>query len=453
MTHWAWDAIFYHIYPLGFCGAPSKNDFCSPVVPRLELERDWIPHLRNLGVNALYLGPVFESGTHGYDTADYFQVDRRLGNNGTLSQLVSSLHENGIRVILDGVFHHVGRDFWAFRHILDHHQNSPYCAWFQGLSFGRHSPYDDPFSYEAWNGHYNLVKLNLQNPDVKNHLFQAVEMWIQEFDINGLRLDAADYIDLNFLKELAGICRHARPDFWLVGEVIHGDYRKWANPETLDSVTNYECYKGLYSSHVDKNYFEIAYSLNRQFGERGIYRHLPLYSFADNHDVDRVASSLKRPEHLYPLYCLLFAMPGVPSIYYGSEWGIEGKKKNGDDSPLRPHLDLSTASQTGRHHDLAKIIGKLSKIRRGSEALKYGHYRQLAVRHEQLAFARQTSNECVIVLVNAADHAIPFELSVPANYGNQLIDMLNPGESFPISRGKAEIDVVWPRWARIMLVT
>ena len=225
MPHWAWDAVIYHIYPLGFCGAAASNDFCSPPTPRLDLVYDWIPHLQDLGVTAVYLGPVFESSTHGYDTVDYFHVDRRLGNNETLSHLVSALHQNGMRVILDGVFNHVGRDFWAFRDVLDHHENSSYCDWFQGLSFGSRSPYGDPFTYETWHGHYNLVKLNLRNPAVKKHIFQAVTTWINEFDIDGLRLDAADCMDLDFLKELAAICRKARSDFWLVGEVIHGDYR------------------------------------------------------------------------------------------------------------------------------------------------------------------------------------------------------------------------------------
>ncbi|HEX7568085.1 MAG TPA: alpha-amylase family glycosyl hydrolase, partial [Anaerolineaceae bacterium] len=340
MKNWIEKAIFYAIYPLGFCGAPPGNDFSAPPQARLEQVHTWLDHIQTLGANALYLGPVFESSAHGYDTADYYWVDRRLGSNETLAQLSASLHQRGMRLVLDGVFNHVGRHFWAFRDLLEHGESSPYRDWFCNLRFDRRSPYNDPFSYEGWNGHYELVKLNLGNPQVRDHLFGAVETWVCQFDIDGLRLDAADCLDLNFLKELSAFCRSLKPDFWLMGEVIHGDYRRWANPETLDSVTNYECYKGLYSSHVDRNYFEIAYALNRQSGPGGIYRDLLLYNFADNHDVDRVASSLANPAHLYTLYILLFSMPGVPSIYYGSEWGIEGKKSNGSDLPLRPWLDL-----------------------------------------------------------------------------------------------------------------
>jgi glycosidase len=277
-------------------------------------------------------------------------------------------------------------------------------------------------------------------------------MWIREFDIDGLRLDVADCINIAFLKELAAFCKSRRPDFWLMGEVIHGDYRKWANAETLDSVTNYECYKGLYSSHVDKNYFELAYALNRQFGEGGLYRNLPLYAFADNHDVNRVASNLKNPGHLYPLYSLLFTMPGVPSIYYGSEWGIEGRRNGGDDHVLRPHLDLFEVSHNSPHRDLPGLIGRLARIRRHSDALRYGNYRQLLVSHEQFAFARQTQEECVVVAVNAADKPVPFDLALPMTGGKQLLDLLNEGDSFPVNGGKARIDVVKPCWPRIMIV-
>jgi cyclomaltodextrinase len=451
--HWANDAVFYHIYPLGLCGAPPRNDFDSLIVPRLAQLVDWIDHLKGLHVNALYLGPVFESTAHGYDTADYFRVDRRLGHNETLSQVVSALHREGIRVILDGVFNHVGRDFWAFRDVQAHQQRSAYRDWFAGLCFGGRTPHGDPFTYESWNGHYDLVKLNLCHPEVRGHLFEAIQMWIREFDIDGLRLDVADCLDIAFQRELAAFCRGLRPDFWLMGEVVHGDYRRWANGETLDSVTNYECYKGLYSSHVDGNYYEIAYALNRQFGENGLYRGLPLYNFADNHDVDRVTSRLRNPAHLYPLYCLLFTMPGVPSIYYGSEWGIEGRRNGDDDRPLRPRLDLGELRRTSPQPNLVAAIRRLAAIRHRSPALRVGSYRQLSISHEQLAFARQVEDEQVVVLVNGSAEAARFELAIPAADGNALVDLLNPGESFQVAGGRAEIDGVPPHWARILAVS
>ena len=319
-----------------------------PRAPRLDKLYGWLDHLQGLGVNALYLGPLFESASHGYDTTDYFRVDRRLGDNAVLAGLSGELHRRGMRLILDGVFHHVGREFWGFRDLREHGEGSPYRDWFAGVSFDGPGPRGDGFRYEGWEGNLDLVRLELRNPRVREHLFQAVQGWVEQFAIDGLRLDVAYLLDPEFLGELGRLCRSLKPDFWLLGEVIHGDYRRWAAPGLLDSTTNYECYKGLYSSHNDHNYFEIAYALNRQFGEGGIYRDLPLYGFADNHDVDRVASRLEEPGHLFPLYCLLFTMPGVPSIYYGSEWGIEGRRTDRDDRhcvrlwtssecPDRPH--------------------------------------------------------------------------------------------------------------------
>jgi glycosidase len=452
MTHWAFDSIFYHIYPLGLCDAPAVNDFHSPAEPRLGKVFEWLDHIQGLGVNALYLGPLFESTRHGYDTADYFWVDRRLGDNALLKELVRVCHERGMRVILDGVFNHVGRDFWAFRDVLEKGQSSAYCNWFAGLSFNGRSPHNDPFTYEGWSGHYDLVKLNLYNPDVVAHLLLAVEMWIKDFGIDGLRLDAADVVEHGFLRQLAAFTKSLRPDFWLVGEVVHGDYNKWANPEMLDAVTNYECYKGLYSSHADKNYFEIAYALQREFGEQGLYRGLPLYNFVDNHDVDRVASNLTNPAHLYPLYGLLFTMPGVPSIYYGSEWGLEGKRRGGDDRPLRPALDLNSARENAPHPELAEVIARLAQVRYGSDALRHGDYHQLLVQSEQFAFMRRSGGERVVVLVNAADTAAAVELNLPEVNGGQLGDLLDTGETIHIhSSGKVPVNV-WPHWLRILQI-
>jgi glycosidase len=205
MRHWACDSVFTTFIHSAYAG--GLGTILLPVIPRPEQLYGWVDHLQNLGVNAVWLGPVFESTAHGYDTADYFQVDRRLGTNHTLSGVISALHQKGIRVILDAVLNHVGRDFWAFRDVREHNERSAYCDWFHGLNFQMRSPFDDPFTYKAWNGCYDLVKLNLHNPAVKKHLFQAVEMWIQEFSLDGLRLDAADCMDIDFLKELVP-CRY-----------------------------------------------------------------------------------------------------------------------------------------------------------------------------------------------------------------------------------------------------
>ncbi|HQU44200.1 MAG TPA: alpha-amylase family glycosyl hydrolase [Pirellulales bacterium] len=454
MPHsWAPNAFFYHIYPLGQCGAEDRNDFHSPPNARLDQLRGWIDHLRWLGADALYLGPVFESTAHGYDTADYYHVDRRLGADETLAGLTTALHAAGIRVVLDGVFHHVGRDFWAFRDLRQNGEQSPYRDWFAGVDFGRRSPCGDAFAYDAWEGHFDLVKLNLHHAHVREHLFGAVRSWVERFDIDGLRLDVAYALDPGFVRELAAFCHSLRPDFWLLGEAVHGDYRRLAGPGLLDAVTNYECYKGLYSSHNDRNYFEIAHSLNRLFGEGGLYRELTTYNFADNHDVNRVASTLRNPAHLYPLHLLLCTMPGVPSLYAGSEWAVEGVKVKGDDRPLRPALPSPTdAAARGSHPELAQAIARFAAIRRNSPALRLGSYRQLHVASEQFAFERKHLGETAIVAVNASAAPVEIELQ-PAPVGSHTFeDQLEPGKVFGVRRNRLRVELP-ACWGRILIPT
>lgn len=449
-TKWFEKAQFYHIYPMGFCGAPQSNDFCSPAQNRLSLLYGWTDHILSLGADAIYLGPVFESSSHGYDTVDYYHVDRRLGNNASFKELVHYLKGRGIKVVLDAVFNHTGRDFWAFRDILQKGQSSEYTGWYNGLDFGMRSPYGDNFSYESWNGHYSLAKLNLHNPEVRRHLFDAVAYWMDEFGIDGLRLDAADCLDMDFLSELSRFCKAKRGDFFLLGEVIHGDYRRWIHEGGLDSVTNYECYKGLYSSLADKNYFEIAYSLNRQFGEGGIYRNMPLYAFADNHDVNRVTENLKRAEHLYPLYCMLYTMPGLPSVYYGSEWGIQGRKTNGSDAPLRPHLELASIHQRASHKALPAVISRLAQMRKDSMALSLGSYRQLYVSHQQMAYLREYQGEKIIIVMNSSEEKENLTLTLPGGIGGKFVDILNGGEPLVSENSRLSINDLYPNWCRVL---
>ena len=259
---WFDEAVLYQIYPLGLCGAPEYQD--DVTVPRIRRLLDWVDHIKKLGADTVLLNPVFDSDKHGYDTRDYNRLDPRLGTNEDLAAVCRAFHEAGVRVMLDGVFNHVGRGFWAFRDVQEHGQASPYCGWFHDLNFGGPSPMGDPFWYTAWQGHYELVKLNLKNPEVRDHLLGAVGMWMDRFHIDGLRLDAADCVDFDFFRALKHYTKSRDPEFWLMGEIIHGDYARWANPEMLDSVTNYECWKGNWSAHNTKNYFEIAHSLHRQ---------------------------------------------------------------------------------------------------------------------------------------------------------------------------------------------
>jgi glycosidase len=403
------NSIFYHIYPLGFCGAQEKNDYHSPATSSLLKISDNIEHFKKLGINAVYLGPLFESESHGYNTVDYYHVDRRLGTNDDLRNLINNFHANGISVILDAVFNHSGREFFAFKDIKNNRNNSKYTDWYLNINFSGNNHYNDGFSYEGWAGCLDLVKYNLRNPEIKEHLIQSALQWIREFDIDGLRLDAADVLDFDFMRELSAQCRNEKQDFWLVGEVVHGDYSRWIRYAGLNSVTNYESYKGSWSSFNDNNFFEIAYSLNRQFGQHGIYQQIPMYNFLDNHDVNRIASTLNCSEHLPLVYGLLFTMPGVPSVYYGSEFAIQGKRENGSDKQLRPTLEKLYFSE------LTEWIAKLIQIRKQTPSLYNGDYKELLVTSKQFAFMRAFQNEKTAIVFNCDFNNATLNLKLQQN--------------------------------------
>lgn len=405
---WYDRAVVYHIYTLGFCGAPEYNEGEKTKGSRILKVLDQIPHLKEMGINTVYFGPIFESFWHGYDTSDYYQTDTRLGSMEEFQRVFKELKKNGIRIVLDGVFNHVGRGFAPFRDVQEKRENSAYKDWFCNMNFGGRSAAGDSFSYETWQGNWELVKLNLKNPAVVEHLLGAVKMWVEVFDIDGLRLDAADCIDKDFFRQLKTFTQGLKKDFWLMGEIIHGDYKMWANPEMMHSVTNYECWKGIYSSHNDKNYFEIAHSLRRQFAKGGIYENLRLYNFLDNHDVNRIASLLKCKADLENAYTLMFLMPGVPSVYYGSEWGIEGVKTKGKeaDKPVRPSIDEVEAHIADKK--LPGAIKKLADLRQVSNAVVYGNYEDILIRNQQFVFARNYKDEYVIAAFNIAEEKESF---------------------------------------------
>ena len=302
---WAYEKVFYQFYPMGFCGAPFEND--GKLEHRILKVLDFIPHLKKMGIGAVYFSPVFESDTHGYNTRDYRKIDVRLGTNEDFKKVCEELHKEGIKVILDGVFNHVGRGFFGFKDVLEKRENSQYKDWFN-INFGGNSNYNDGLWYEGWEGHYDLVKLNLRNNAVTDYLIESVRSWVKEFDIDGLRLDVAYMVDRDFLKRLRQETSQMKPDFFLAGEMIGGDYSQIMNDEMCHSATNYECYKGIYSSLNSLNLFEIMHSLNRQFGEENwtLYRGKHLLSFVDNHDVSRIASILTEEKHIPLAYALLW---------------------------------------------------------------------------------------------------------------------------------------------------
>lgn len=420
---WYDESVFYHIYPLGLTGAPKLNDYGEPV-HRLDTLIPWIDHIQKIGCNAVYIGPLFESVGHGYETTDYRKLDSRLGTNEDLKNYVRICHEKGIHVILDGVFNHVGRDFFAFKDLQQNRENSRYRDWFCDVNFGGNNEYNDGFSYGNWGGYNLLVKLNHWNPEVRKYILDVVRFWVSEFDIDGIRLDAADVLHFDMMKDLRALANEIKPDFWLMGEVIHGEYNRWVNEGTLHAVTNYHLHKALYSGCNDHNFFEIAHTVKRLYGMGGNRPDgLKLYNFTDNHDVERIHTKLQNKEHFNAVHVMEYTLPGIPSIYYGSEFAIDGEKhRGGSDDAIRPALNLSDFTDSYTRNPATVLISKLGRIRRAVPALSYGDYRELMLTTGQYAYGRVLNDVFVVCTVNndTSDYVMTVNCGNAAEYAGCL---------------------------------
>lgn len=434
---WYDSAVFYHIYPLGLCGCPHDNN--GETGAHFDKLNEWAEHAKRIGCNAIYIGPLFESGSHGYDTTDYRLVDRRLGTNDDFKQFVKNCHANDVKVIVDGVFNHTGRDFFAFQDIKQNRENSRYKDWYCNVNFWGNNEYNDGFSYDNWGGYNLLAKLNLWNSEVKNYHLETVKFWVDEFDIDGIRLDAADVLDFGFMKELRSFCNGLKPDFWLMGEVIHGDYSRWANNDMLHSVTNYELHKGLYSGHNDHNYFEIAHTIKRL---NGIVGDKKLYTFCDNHDVARIYSKLNNKAHMYNVAILVYTVPGIPSIYYGSEFGIPGNKENGSDWNLRPDLNLADFNEKD---ELPALYTTLGHLKQRFPELTYGDYRELYLTTGQFAFARCLDGRAVVTALNNADNGAHMEINLPIG-ANKAVNLLTIDQTTEVQEDTCTDDATAKAW-------
>lgn len=408
-----WNQVVYQIYPLGFCGAPRENDM--RLEHRILRVKEWIPHFRKLGITSVLFNPVFESDRHGYDTRDFSRIDCRLGTNEDFREVCDALHDAGISVILDGVFNHVGRGFRQFQDVIINKENSRYKDWFH-INFHDHNQRDG-FWYEGWEGHQELVKLNMNNDIVRRYLIERADQWIAEFGIDGLRLDVAYMVDKRFMHELCDHIRSYDPDFFFVGEMIGGDYNAIMKDNLMDSVTNYECRKGIFSSMNSSNMFEIAYSLNRQFGNDPwtLYHGRHLLTFLDNHDVDRIASTLTDARDLPLVYALMTAMPGIPCIYYGSEWGAKAKRTKFSDNALRPEY------KRPMFNDLSEYIAKLNEMRTSYSVFSEGDYVQIHVQNKQLVFRRRNSRGQLTFAINIDSSPVHIRCNPEVERGIDLI--------------------------------
>lgn len=437
---WLSTACFYQFYPLGFARGQANGQ-------GLKHMTQWLDHVEQTGFNALYLSPIWASEDHGYETNDYVSVDKRLGSNQDLIAFIHAAHAKGIKVVLDGVFNHVGRGFFAFQDLLKNREKSAYKEWFVNVDFNANNGHNDGLTYEAWEGHETLVQLNVKHPDVSAYLLNAVDVWVKDFDIDGIRLDAADCVADQFWQQLRSQCNQYKIEngvsqFWLMGEIIHGDYNQWLGEQAFHSVTNYEAYKGAWSSFNDANMHEIAHSLKRQFESGGVYEPYCLYNFVDNHDVARIASVIKHREHLAPLHVLMYTMPGIPSVYYGSEWLLEGKKDKPDDWHLRPTAEMMTQLSKGSQA-LKDVIAKLNALRKAYPVLSTGTYQELTVESEMLAFKRSLNGEEAICIINAASEETNVSLQVLIG---TYYDALND-EMLELN----QVCQVGAHWARVLI--
>lgn len=386
MSDWIRHAIWWQVYPLGFVGAfPAQP---APTADERRLLRliDWLDHAIDLGASGIALGPVFASRTHGYDTTDHYRIDSRLGDDADFDQLVDQAHRRGLRVLLDGVFNHVGTDFGRYRSAVDHHDPEA-AAWFRGRS-GR---------FHTFEGHGDLITLNHRNPAVVDYTVEVMSHWLGR-GADGWRLDAAYAVPESFWAQVLPRVRADHPDAWFVAELIHGDYSAFVNGSGVDSVTQYELWKAIWSSLNDGNFHELDWALQRHNMFQDTFAPL---TFVGNHDVTRIASRLTRQDHLAHALVLLFTTGGVPSVYAGDELGYRGIKEDraGGDDAVRPEFGTPdpVAGEVLNLHRF--LIG----LRRRHPWLHRARTSALQLENRYYVFETRHGDEALIVALNADD--------------------------------------------------
>ena len=347
---WVDHLIGWHVYPLGFVGAPARLE-SQEVSHRLAHLGAWLDHAVALGCSSLALGPVFSSASHGYDTLDYFTIDPRLGDDDDFDHLLQAAHARGLSVLLDGVFNHVSR---RNRIVQDAQSAGPdsdagrmvrSCA-------GR---------LDVFEGHSDLVALNHDNPAVREHVTRIMNYWCGR-GVDGWRLDAAYSVNPEFWAAVLPPVREKRPDVWIFGEVIHGDYASIVRASGMDSVTQYELWKGIWSSIESRNFFELDHALGRHNEFSDAFTPM---TFVGNHDVTRIASRVGQDGAVLAT-AILATIGGIPLIYYGDELAYRGVKEErfGGDDDIRPVFPASPADLSNLGADTLRAHQSLLGLRR-----------------------------------------------------------------------------------------
>lgn len=450
---WGKNAIFYHIYPYGYFDTPYKNTKEAPI-DRLDELRNFYDYFVDLGINVIQFGPIFESVSHGYDTIDYMKIDRRLGTNELFIDIVKELHERNIKVIVDGVFNHVGREFFAFQNICKNREESKYLDWFF-IDFSKNNPLNDGFDYQNWEGYYDLVKLNLYNPEVINYLFTTITYWLRDVKIDGWRLDVAYLLSNEFLNSLRTHCKSINPECLILGELIHGPYSKWIGPNLMDGGTGYQIYKSIWSSLKDNNFYELKSVLESAFHPtHGLDKNIALMNFLGNHDTTRIRSILDNDNLLSSAYLTLFTLNGFPKIYYGDELGFTGKITEHSDRDVRKKFIQNPLSTDQK--SWLDVVKRLIQLRKDNHALTHGNMLSFYANNTDcniLAFLRRSSKQTLLVIINGGPDEFNFEIplwNLNISDGTKFRDILNAKEDYTVIHTKIHLGKLHSYWGMIL---
>ncbi len=437
---WADRTIWWQVYPLGFVGAPTVCDPAEQVVHRLTRLGDWLDYAAELGASGIALGPVFAAETHGYDTADYFAVDPRLGDDDDFDALVVAAHQRGLRVLLDGVFNHVGRSFAAFRRAVSQGPESPTASWFR-LDWAPGWVVGDPEPAAAnFEGHGQLVALNHDEPAVAELVVEVMNHWLDR-GADGWRLDAAYAVPTGFWATVLPRVRAGHPDVYVVGEVIHGDYAAIVGESGMDAVTQYELWKAVWGSFNDANLFELAWALKRHDEFLDVFAPL---TFIGNHDVTRIAAKLTDPRHLAHALAVLMTVGGTPSIYYGDEQGFRGVKEDrvGGDDAIRPAFPSTPDQLSDAGSETWQLHRTLIALRNARPWLSKARVTTLELTNTAFSYRAApldgTPAEQVVVALNLADTPVTVSITGPAAEAGPAGEA-HSGEGSAGSAGPAEV--------------
>lgn len=396
--NWIDHALFWHIYPLGFVGAERCAISGGEVHHRLDHIVAWLDYAVQLGASCLLLGPVFASLTHGYDTIDYFKIDPRLGDEADFDRLIAEARQRGLHVVLDGVFNHVGRDFPVFRAALANGADSSEAAWFR-----RHRSKDTSgdSAFATFEGHPGLIALNHDNPDVSDHVIRVMNHWLDR-GISGWRLDAAYAVPRKFWAAVVPQVKSCHPYVYIFGEVIHGDYTEFVRESGVDTVTQYELWKAIWSALNDRNLFELAWALDRH--NRYFESFAPL-TFVGNHDVTRIASKLGDERHIPHALAILLTVGGTPCIYAGDEQAFCGIKEHraGGDDAIRPAFPATAENLASSGWSIYRLHQHLIGLRRRHSWLVRARSRIAHLTNRHLVMNMEADGNSLAVVLNLDD--------------------------------------------------